>query len=235
MTECNKISMNSFLSMGATDGPGVRSVVFFQGCKLRCDYCHNPETWEFKTAQTDIDEIVSKVLRYKPYYKDNGGVTISGGEPLGQQNELTALLKKLKANNIHTAVDTSVAMPVQSDFLDYTDMILLDVKFLSNEEYKKHTGLEIFDNVIDLLEKTQKMKIPVWIRHVLYPNITDNEQYVTKLKEFLSKYNNIERIDLLPFKNICISKYENLGLDFKMKDTKLTPIEQVQKLKKMVK
>lgn len=232
----NKLKVNSFLSMGGSDGPGVRTVVFLQGCPLRCDYCHNPETWDFsKEDGEEISSLVKKIVRYKPYYKDNGGVTISGGEPLCQQKSLINLLKSLKENSIHTCIDTSAGVEIDEELIVYTDLILCDIKFLSGDEYLKHTGLDIFENVIKLLEVTKKHNIPIWIRHVLYPNITDNEKYILRLKVFCKNYPNIERIELLPFKNICQTKYDNLNLDFKMKDTPLTPFEKVELLKNLVK
>lgn len=230
----NKFSLNSFLSLGGSDGPGVRSVIFLQGCPLRCDYCHNPETLEFKSPDTDIASLVDKVTRFKSYYKDGGGVTVSGGEPLCQQDTLIEFFKLLKANDIHTCIDTSAGVKIKQDLLEYTDLILCDIKFLSNEEYKLYTSSTVFDNVLDLLEITKQNDTKLWIRHVLYPDVTDNEEYVLRIKELCSDYPNIERIELLPFKNICQSKYDNLGIPFKMADVKLISNEKLKQLRALV-
>ncbi|MFI3228285.1 MAG: pyruvate formate-lyase-activating protein [Clostridia bacterium] len=231
MTE---FSLNSFLSLGGSDGPGIRSVIFLQGCPLRCDYCHNPETWDFKEADSDVTSLAKKVVRYKPYYKNGGGVTVSGGEPLCQQAPLIELFKQLKEQDIHTCIDTSAGVPIDEKLLEYTDLILCDIKFLSNEEYEKHTGLAIFENVVKLLELTKKHATPIWIRHVLYPNLTDNEEYVLKIKDFCKDYPNIERIELLPFKNICQTKYDDLGLNFKMAETPLISSEKLKNLRDLL-
>lgn len=228
----NKLSISSYLSMGATDGPGVRTVFFLNGCTLRCEYCHNPETWEFKKPDSDIDELVKKVLRYKPYYRNGGGVTVSGGEPLYQQNAVASFFKKLNENDIHTCLDTSACIEISDELLKYTDLILCDIKFLSGAEYEKYTGLDIFDNVKKLLEKSNK---PVWIRHVLLPNVTDNKDYIIALRDFCSQYKCIKRIELLPFKNICSTKYEELDIDFKLKTLPLTDYKVVENLKSIVK
>lgn len=229
------LKVSSFQSLGACDGPSLRSVIFLYGCPLRCDYCHNPETWtgnEF--CEETIEYWANKIKRNKPYYKDGGGVTVSGGDPLLQQKQLVPFFKLLKEADIHTCLDTSACVPISDELLEVTDLLLVDIKFLTGEEYVTYTGIDVFDNVVHLLEKTKEKNVPIWIRHVLYPQVTDNEDYVARLIEFMKPYDNIQRVDLLPFKNICTSKYETMNLEFKMKDTELTDKDMVKKLKAMV-
>ncbi len=227
------LKLSSYQSLGACDGPSLRTVLFLYGCPLRCDYCHNPETWtgEEYTEET-IENLMKKILRNKPYFKDGGGVTVSGGEPLLQQENIVPLFEILKEENIHRCIDTSACVEISPELLALTDLFLLDVKFLSGEEYKKYTGLDIFETVLSFLEKSKKT--PIWIRHVLYPKVSDNKEYVKKLLDFCQQYENIQRLDLLPFKNICTTKYETMNLDFRMKDTPLTNTETVEELKSMV-
>lgn len=235
MTEFNG-SVNSCQSLGSVDGPGIRFVVFTQGCPIRCMYCHNPETWDFLDNNTNTDELVAKILRFKSYFKDTGGVTISGGEPLCQPDFLLDLLKKLKDNGIHTCIDTSAqaSLTPMTEILSLTDLVLLDIKFLSSEEYKKYVKGS-FDMVLNFLELTKSLNIPLWIRHVLVPNITDNEEYVLRLQDFCSNYPNIKKIELLPFKNICKTKYENLGIEFQMDGVMPVAKELSNELKSLIK
>ncbi len=212
--------IQSFQSLGTVDGPGVRYVVFMQGCHLRCIYCHNPETWSLDGGdEYTPDEVFEQIKRYKNYIK-KGGVTVTGGEPLLQSEFVTELFKLLKAEGIHTALDTSGFSNGAdlTELFKYTDLIICDVKFTSNEDYKKYTGKGI-DEVLAFLDKTSEYNIPVHVREVIVPGINDNENYIKSLKELLSKYSNIEKIDLLPFRKLCLEKYEEMGIDFRLKDT----------------
>lgn len=229
------LQLSSYLSLGACDGPSLRTVLFLYGCPLRCDYCHNPETWTGEEFTTETHEnLLKKIRRNKPYFKNGGGVTISGGEPLLQQKNIIPLFQALQQEGVHCCIDTSACVPVQSELLEVADLFLVDIKFLSGEEYQKYTGLDIFQNLCHLLEETKKAQVPIWIRHVLYPQVTDSEQYIQRLLDFIAQYPQIQRVDLLPFKNICTTKYETMSLDFRMKDTPLTPADHVKKLKAMV-
>lgn len=230
MDEC-KISVNSILSMGATDGPGIRSVIFLQGCKLRCKYCHNPETWKFCAPNTKISEIVEKVSKFKAYFGQKGGVTISGGEPLSQYEELLVLCKVLKEKGINIALDTSASDEFDDRLFSLIDLVLLDFKFLTDEEYIKYTSRATMKNVIKMLEKTMEHKIPVWIRHVVVPDVTDNEKYILEIKNIAKSYWNVEKIELLPFKKLCQSKYDELKIDFPMKNSKEIKSEEIAKLR----
>ncbi len=232
MNEILKVS--SYLSLGACDGPSLRTVLFLYGCPLRCQYCHNPETWTGEEYQEQsVGDLLQKIKRNKPYFKDGGGVTVSGGEPLLQQQNIIPLFRGLQEEGIHCCIDTSACVEIHEELLALTDLFLVDIKFLSGEEYQKYTGLDIFSSLLQLLERTQQAQKPIWIRHVLYPEVTDKEEYVERLLDFTKRYDNIQRVDLLPFKNICSSKYENLALEFPMKDSPLTSVAQVALLKSM--
>lgn len=229
------LKVSSYQSMGACDGPSLRTVVFLFGCPLRCEYCHNPETWtgDEYTLMT-VDELASKIVRNKSYFKNGGGVTISGGEPLLHQKQVISLFKKMKEEGIHTCMDTSGSEVVTQELLDLTDLFLVDVKFLSGEEYLKHIKKDVFDSMVHLLEQTKEAKKPIWIRHVLYPGLTDSTEYVSRLLEFLEAYDQIERVDLLPFKSICTTKYERLGIPFPMADVKASPSSVIKEVKALV-
>ena len=227
--------IHSFQSLGAVDGPGLRCVVFMQGCPLRCIYCHNPDAQSFAGGEEYTPEkMAQKILRYKPYIKD-GGVTVSGGEPLMQPDFVRELFKILKQNNIHTALDTSGIGDLKKakSVLEYADLVLADVKFLSDEDYAEYCKAE-FSRVKDFLDLTQKMNIPLWIRQVIVPGINDSERNILSLKEFLKKYNNIEKTELLPFRKLCLPKYENLGMEFKLKDTPEMSEDKIKQLQKLL-
>lgn len=205
--------------MGLVDGPGIRTVVFLQGCPLRCVYCHNPEMQEFAETQKYTPEQILKILnRYKPYYKENGGVTFSGGEPLTQSKFLLECLKLCKQNNINTALDTSGIGENYDEILDYVDLVILDVKACEREEYKRITGGD-FDKFFKFLNVCQKKKKKMWLRQVIIPNINDDESHILKLKEFIRPLKNIDRIELLPYHTMALKKYEKLKREYPLKGT----------------
>jgi len=207
-------SIDSIETFGLVDGPGIRVVVFFNGCKLRCKYCHNPEMWTKKENNYTPEELVKKILRYKSYFKKKGGVTFSGGEPLLHHKFIIEKAKLLKKENIHIALDTSgVGIGNYEELLQYIDLVLLDIKHTDKNAYKELTGLEIdeVENFIKVLNKSNKK---VWIRQVIIPEVTDNEQYIDSLVEYLKKINNIERIDFLPYHRLGRDKYISLGLEY---------------------
>ncbi len=210
----------SFQSLGTVDGPGVRYVVFMQGCHLRCIYCHNPETWSLDGGKEYTpNQVFEQIKKYKSYIK-NGGVTVTGGEPLLQIDFVTELFKLLKEEGIHTALDTAGFSNGAdlSELFKYTDLVICDVKFINDEDYRKYTGKGISE-VLDFLDKTLKHNIPLHIREVIVPNINDNAEYIEGLKDLLKKYTNIEKVELLPFRKLCLEKYEEMGLNFRLKDT----------------
>lgn len=212
-------NINSFETMGLVDGPGVRFVVFMQGCPLRCAYCHNPEMWNAKEAKIQMmpEELLKKVLRYKVYFKNNGGVTVSGGEPLLQAKFVEEFFKLCKQNNIHTCLDTSGFGENYETLLDYCDLVILDVKELDANKYEKLVGkkIEKFKKFLQICqEKGKKM----WLRQVIVPNYNDTKESVLKLKEFAKDLTNIEKIELLPYHDMAKNKYKKLGLEYRLKD-----------------
>lgn len=208
--------IDSIETMGLVDGPGIRMVVFLKGCKLRCLYCHNPETWDYVHAKVmTSDEIVSKAKNNMSYYK-NGGITFSGGEPLMQPDFLLDCLKKCKDLGIHTALDTAGhGVGKYDEILDYTDLVILDIKSLTNEGSIYVTGqnLEEFNKFIEVVKQKNK---PLWIRQVVVPGINDNIEYMKDLKEYLKQFKTIEKIELLPYHLYGVEKYKKLNIPYRL-------------------
>ena len=235
MNQCdNKIKgrIHSFQSLGTVDGPGVRSVIFMQGCPLRCVCCHNPDTWDFEGGtEMSADELVNKVLRYKAYYGEGGGITVSGGEPLVQTEFLLELFKKLKNYGIHTALDTSgcVLNDDVKEFLDHTDIVLLDFKYTNAEEYLKNTKMEM-SKAQEFLEYLQEADKKTWLRYVVIPNLNDGKEDVARLFDLKDQYSCIEKIELLPFRKLCLEKYDEMGIEFPLKNTPEAKQEYIDEL-----
>lgn len=206
-----------FESMGLVDGPGVRFVVFLQGCPLRCAYCHNPEMWD-KNEEKQLfsaEEVFEKIKKYKPYFGKDGGVTVSGGEPLLQQQFVQELFALCKKGNIHTCLDTSGSVKVESTVLDYTDLVILDVKELNSAKYKDLVGLED-DNFHQFVQLCQQKSKKMWLRQVIVPNYNDNQESVERLKAFASNLKNVEKVELLPYHTMAIEKYKKLGINYRL-------------------
>ena len=210
-------SINSIESFGLVDGPGIRTVVFLNGCKLRCLYCHNPEMWVKQDLNYTKEELVKKIVRNKPYFSNNGGVTFSGGEPLLQSEFLLEVCKELKKENIHIALDTAGVGSNYEELFDYIDLVILDIKHIENNGYKYITkrSMNDFNNFIEFLNSKNKK---VWIRQVIIPGINDNSKYIKKLKLFIKKINNIEKIEFLPYHKMGIDKYKKLNINYPLKD-----------------
>ena len=227
--------ISSILSMGTVDGPGIRTVVFFQGCPLRCAYCHNPETHDFNAGiSMSASEVFKKILPNIRYFKNNGGVTLSGGEVLCQAEFAVEVLKLCKQRNIHTAIDTSGCL-LNDDvktLLEYTDLCLLDIKMTNEDDYEKYIGGSL-EKTLEFLEYLDSIYMPVWIRQVIVPGINDTIENYDKLKELVSPFKCIEKIELLPFRKLCLEKYENMGLEFPLKDIRectKADIERIQSI-----
>jgi pyruvate formate lyase activating enzyme len=235
MNQCdNKIKgrIHSFQSLGTVDGPGVRSVIFMQGCPLRCVCCHNPDTWDFEGGtEMSADELVNKVLRYKAYYGEGGGITVSGGEPLMQTEFLLELFKKLKNYGIHTALDTSgcVLNDDVKELLDHTDIVLLDFKYTNAEEYLKNTKMEM-SKAQEFLEYLQEADKKTWLRYVVIPDLNDCKEDVAGLFDLKDQYSCIEKIELLPFRKLCLEKYDEMGIEFPLKNTPEAKQEYIDEL-----
>lgn len=216
-------NIHSFESLGTVDGPGIRFVVFLQGCPMRCKYCHNPDSWDFGGGtRYSAEDVASRALRYKNYIKNGGGVTVSGGEPLMQTEFVTELFKILKSNGIHTAVDTSGITFNRGDcekikaLLKYTDLVLLDIKHIDDKEHKALTGFGN-KNVLEFAEFLSDIGKDIWLRHVLADGITDKDEYLTELGKFINKLKKVKKIEVLPYHNMGEVKYEKLGIPYPLK------------------
>ncbi len=207
--------VSSIQSLGTLDGPGIRYVVFLQGCPLRCGCCHNPETHDINGGEEyTAEEIVKKAVKYKEYFGDEGGITLSGGEPLMQTEFATQIFKKCKQNGINTCLDTSGCILNDSvkELLQYTDYCMLDIKYATDELYEKYVGCSI-KTPLRFLEYLSGQGIPTRIRQVNVPTINDDEADIDALYELIKDYK-VERIELLPFKKICQTKYDSMGKEF---------------------
>ena len=232
-------NIHSIETCGTVDGPGIRFVVFMQGCPLRCQYCHNPDTWTTDINQKmSVDEILKKFDGVKEFLR-NGGITVTGGEPLMQMDFVTELFKCAKEKGIHTALDTSGIFfnPENTEKIDelikYTDLVLLDIKHIDDEEHKKLTG-HSNKKILAFAKYLSDKKIPIWVRHVVVPTITYNEKYLSELGEFMATLNNIQALDVLQYHDMAIPKYENLGLEYPLKDVPPLTKEQALEAKKII-
>lgn len=229
--------IHSFETLGAVDGPGLRFVVFMQGCHLRCKYCQNRDTWGMHGGTAyDVDTLVTKILKYKNYITPNGGVTISGGEPLLQVDFLTELFTELKKHNIHTCLDTSGNIKLTDNtkkLIDLTDLFLLDIKCINNEKAIDLTGFSN-ENELNFARYLSNINKPMWIRQVLIPGITDDKQDLLKLKEFINTLNTVEKVEILPYHDLGKFKWENLNLEYPLKDYRIANDEDVNKAKKIL-
>lgn len=226
--------IHSVETFGAVDGPGVRYVVFFQGCPLRCLYCHNPDSWKLHDGKKTSDTATLKdILDYKNFIK-RGGVTFSGGEPLMQPEFLLSLIRGCKANGLHTAIDTagSVDLSISAPVIREADLVLLDIKTLDEALYPTLTGGDIAKNLatLDFCEAIGK---PIWIRHVLVPGYTLVKERMVKLATFLQQYHCIEKIELLPFHKMGEYKWEELGISNELLDVPVPTEEEMAEAKKI--
>lgn len=223
-------NIHSIESCGTVDGPGIRFVVFMQGCPMRCKYCHNPDSWSTSiNTQMSVNEILEKYNGVKEFCK--GGITVTGGEPLLQIDFVTELFKICKEKNIHTTLDTSGIIFNRSNtdkidrLLKYTDLVLLDIKHIDNEEHKKLTGQPNI-NILDFAKYLSENSTPVWIRHVVVPDITFNEKWLKELGKFLSQLTNIKALDVLPYHDMAIEKYKQLNIEYPLKN--ISPLTKEQ-------
>ena len=228
--------VHSLQSLGTVDGPGVRSVVFLSGCPLRCVYCHNPDTWKNEESQlTDVDELARRLVRFYSFIK-KGGVTFSGGEPLLQAEFVATVAELLKKEGLHVAIDTCGApvTPATGRLLEVADMFLLDIKMTTEEDYKRYTGGSLAATMafLDQLEEKQK---DVWIRHVVVPGINDTQEDILRLADLIRPYKCIKKVELLPYKNLCIEKYQSLNIPFALEDTPPMKAEAAEALEELLK
>ena len=208
--------IHSFQSLGTVDGPGVRFVVFMQGCPLRCACCHNPDTWDMEGGtEYTTDEVFSKILRYSEYFGKDGGVTVSGGEPLLQSEFVTALFKLCREAGIDTCLDTAGVHLGEKEkaLLSVTDRVLLDIKYVTDEMYKKYVGCSI-EKPLEFLAYLNEQNIDTTIRQVNIPTLNDSENDILLLKDMVKKYSCVKKIELLPFRKICQTKYDSMKIPF---------------------
>lgn len=217
-----KGSVDSIETFGLVDGPGIRTVVFLNGCSLRCKFCHNPEMWQIRELNYSAEDIVKKVLRNKPYFKDNGGVTFSGGEPLLQYDFLVETCKLLKKENIHIAIDTAgIGIGDYKELFDNVDLILLDIKHITKEGYIDITCRDYLNKFMDFVNQLNESNKEVWIRQVIVPDVHDNEIYMKELASFIKEnIKNVTRVDFLPYHKLGSEKYEALGIENPYKNKK---------------
>ena len=222
---------------GMVDGPGIRYVVFLAGCTLRCKYCHNPDTWKISDDQSVLlGDVIRDIKKYSSYLKfSGGGVTITGGEPLGQPDFLIELLKACKANALHTVLDTSGhgAPGVAERALKYTDLLLLDIKTINPAVYKNLTGGSL-ERTLEVLKLSEIHKVPVWVRFVLVPGYTDDFDDIQKLSDFLKSYKNIEKIEVLPFHKMGEYKWANMDIPYELADVEPPSMEALERAKSIL-
>ena len=236
MNDC-KGYVHSVETGGMVDGPGIRYVVFLAGCALRCKYCHNPDTWKIRPDQAqNVSGMVRDIMKFKSYMKfSGGGVTVTGGEPLGQPEFLAALLKECKAKGLHTALDTSGYGPrgAAEKALKHTDLLLLDIKTINATIYKDLTGVSI-DRSLETLRLSQDLNIPVWIRFVMVPGYTDNFDDIQSLANFLAPFKNITKIEVLPFHKMGEYKWKNLAIPYELADVSPPSTDTLERAQKIL-
>lgn len=238
MTE-NKITgrVHSIQSMGTLDGPGVRFVIFLQGCPLRCKCCHNPDTWDFQGGtEYTAEEIIKRALRFKEYFGHDGGVTVSGGEPLLQAEFAREIFELCNKNGINTCIDTSgcILNDKIKALLSVTDRVLLDIKYTTDTLYRENVGCSISDPIA-FLDYLCEMNIPTTLRQVIIPTKNDTEENILALKNIVTTHTNVDKVELLPFRKICQVKYDKMGLEFPFGDIPEPTREKIAELEKLLK
>ncbi len=238
--------VNSLETFGLVDGPGVRFVVFLQGCFMRCKYCHNPETWKLQEdcQEYDAQTLFNKAYRYRTYWGDHcekGGITVSGGEPLLQMDFLIEFFTLCKQKGVSTTIDTA-GQPFNRDpewlakfdkLLSLTDYIMLDLKAFNKDLHKKVTGWEN-DNILDMAKYVSDKGVKLWIRHVLVPGLTDQEDELVNMREFISTLKTVERVEILPYHTLGLVKWMNLNIYYPLQDTPTPTEEEVERAKKLI-
>ena len=236
------LRVHSVESFGSVDGPGIRFIIFLKGCAMRCQYCHNPDTWDRAGGNLrSVDDVLSQALRYRSYWGEKGGITVSGGEALLQIQPLTELFHKSKDLGINTCLDTSAQPFSRKDgrflafeaLMKYTDLVLLDIKHIDNDAHKRLTGWEN-ENILDCARYLSDIHKPVWIRHVLVPGINDDDESLHRLRSFIDTLSNVERVEVLPYHDLGVYKWEQLGIPYKLTDVKPPTEESVLHARKIL-
>ena len=234
--------IHSIETFGTVDGPGIRFVIFMQGCPLRCRYCHNPDTWDTKGGkQMSVEEILAQFEKNKAFYS-KGGITVTGGEPLLQIDFLCELFEKAKAQNIHTCIDTSgiTYRKDNSSYVDkldtlmqYTDLIMLDIKHIDSVEHKALTGADN-EGILAFARYLEEKQIPLWVRHVVVPGINDKEEYLLELGRFIGGLSNVKALDVLPYHTMGVEKYRELGIPYSLEGVEPMSTAGAQKAKESI-
>ena len=234
--------LHSFESFGTVDGPGIRYVIFFQGCPLRCQYCHNPDTWANGGKEYTAEQIVAQALRYKNYFGEKGGVTATGGEPLMQIDFLIELFTQFKAKGLHTCIDTSgitfnpnsqQSVDKHKKLLEVTDLVMLDIKHIDDEACKKLTG-HSNANTLAFAKFLSENNQPTWIRQVIVPGITDSEETLRQTRAFIDTLSTVEKVEVLPYHTLGEVKYEKLGIEYPLKGVETPAKERVMYAKRIL-
>ena len=237
--------IHSTESFGSVDGPGIRFLIFLQGCHMRCRYCHNPDTWKTDSAgcgsPASVTELLDKAERYRSYWGPDGGITVSGGEALLQIDFLIDLFEEAHRRGINTCLDTAAQPftrkePFFSKFqrlMQSTDLILLDIKHIDSEKHRWLTG-HSNENILDCARYLSDIEKPVWIRHVLVPGITDDEEQLRKLRQTLDTLHNIQKVEILPYHTLGTFKWEQLGIDYSLKDVPTPTAEQISRAREIL-
>lgn len=234
--------VHSVESFGSADGPGVRYIIFLQGCNMRCQYCHNPDTWNFEGGKLlSAQEVLQKAIRYKAYWKNNGGITVSGGEALLQIDFVLELFKLAKAQNINTCLDTSGSPFTDKDpfytkfkeLMKVTDVFLLDIKHIDDEIHRKLTG-RTNKNILDMARCLSEHGKKIWLRHVLVPQITDDDKYLQQLRAFIDTLDSVERVEVLPYHTLGVFKWENLNIPYALNGIEPPTNERIENAKKIL-
>ena len=235
--------IHSFESFGTVDGPGIRFVIFLQGCPLRCQYCHNPDTWGAGGEEYTAEDVVQRALRYRKYFGDKGGVTVTGGEPLLQMDFVIELFTLLKGQGVHTCVDTSwimfhandpISVEKHEKLLSVTDLFLLDIKHIDDEACKKLTG-QSNENTLAFAKFLSDHGKPMWVRQVIVPEITDDDETLQKTRAFIDSLKTVEKVEVLPYHTMGVVKYEKLGMEYPLKDVNAPTKERVMNAKRILK
>ncbi len=234
--------IHSTESFGTVDGPGIRYVVFMQGCPMRCLYCHNPDTWEIgKGEEKTAEEILTAFNKNRSFY-EKGGITVTGGEPLLQIDFLIELFKKAKEESIHTCIDTSgiTFNPDNKEYLNkmdilmgYTDLVMLDIKHIKNEKHKELTGMDN-RNILAFARYLEEKNIPLWVRHIIVEGYTDKEDDLMELGQFIGTLKNLHALDVLPYHTMGVNKYKELGIPYKLDGLDALPMSEAVKAKEYI-
>lgn len=234
-------AIHSIETFGSVDGPGVRYVIFLQGCHMRCQFCHNADTWKIKEGDQNAQDVLKKALRYRTYWKDKGGITVSGGEPLLQIDFLIELFTLAKQEGVHTTLDTcgqpfTFKEPFFSKFqelMKVTDLVLLDIKHIDNERHKELTG-HPNTNILELANYLSDIKKAVWIRHVLVPQRNDEDDYLKRLDTFISTLTNVKRVEVLPYHTLGAYKWKELGMKYPLEGIDPPTKERIENANKLL-